>query len=196
MQLAHIQGPTESVNLGERVTFTEITPDATAWEWFFGESGKVDEHGKMASHVYRSTGYKTVTVYVTTPKGKLSGTATINVKVKQLDMPMPTIAPKDLAPAGGGGPTGVAKKNKFIADFTKFMTTADFNERVKLMDGFKKLVCNMGMEIKAKRKKKSLAEFCQMVIQDKDANEVKSLEVNFDDAQDCVSGLQVDYKGK
>ena len=202
IQLAQIQGPADDVYVGDKLSFTELTPDATEWEWAFGESGKVDAKTKDVSHVYTSTGYKKVTVFVTTPSGRLSGTYTVNVKAKDAGVRPQMLTPKDIA--GATKPTGEAKKKLFETKLTAFLSQADIGARTKLYNEMRQLVCNPKIQvlwvtpILKKNKKMSFDDFCSEVIGDKDTYNVSEQVVNFDMAKDkdCVTDVRVKMKSK
>lgn len=200
LQLAQIQGPSGAIYVGDPVPFSELTPDATAWEWTFGESGKVDKRDKQTSYIFHSSGYKTVTVYVTTPSGKLSGSFTVNVKDKSIDIKPQMMTPKDIA--GAAKPTGAAKKKLFETKLTAFLTQDDMSARSKLFNEMLPLVCDKKENVRwitpwfKKDKNKSFEDFCGEIISDKKVYKITDLNVSFDDAKDCVSGLTVKMKGK
>jgi PKD repeat protein len=200
LQLAQIQGPSDAVYVGDRVPFSEMTPDATSWEWTFGESGKVDARDKQASYVFHSAGYKTVTVYANTPSGKLSGSFTVNVRNKEAAAAAPIITPKAIA--GAAKPTGAAKKALFESKFNAFLTQPDLSVRTKIFNEMEQLICSPAIQVLwitpalKKNKKKSFADFCQGIIGDKDVYSVSELTVDFDMAKDCVSNVTVKMKAK
>jgi PKD repeat protein len=200
IQLAQIQGPSGDVFVGDKITLNELTADGTAWEWAFGESGKVDFKTHQASYVYTTPGYKTVTVFVTTPSGKLSGTYTVNVKSKDAGVKSQMLTPKDIA--GAMKPTGAAKKKLFETKLTAFLAQPDIAARQKLYNEMRELVCSPKIQvlwitpILKKNKKISFDEFCVQVMNDKDSYNVSEQTVSFDDAKDCVSDLRVKMKSK
>ena len=201
VQLAQIQGPPNTY-IGDAVHFSEMTPNATSWEWTFGESGKVDAKTRDASYAFHTAGYKTVTVYANTPTGKLNGTFTINVKAKEAAQSAPVITPKTIAEAGPKAPTGAAKKALFESKLKAFLTAADMNARPKLYGEMNALVCDAQMQVLwitpvlKKNKKKTFGDFCQTVIGDKDVYTITELNISFDDAKDCVSAMTVKMKAK
>lgn len=200
IQLAQIQGPAGDVFVGDRVSLTELTPDATAWEWAFGESGKVDFKTKDVSYVYASPGYKKVTVFVSTPSGKLSGNYTVNVKNRDAGFKTQMLTPKDIA--GAVKLTGAAKKRAFETKLTAFLTQKDIGARNKLYNEMRDLVCSPKIQvlwvtpILKKNKKMGFDEFCVEVMNDKDAYTISEQTVNFDEAKDCVSDLRLKMKAK
>ena len=196
--LAQISGPTGQVYIGDKVPFSEKTEGATSWDWTFGENGKVDAHDRQVTYTYMSPGYKTVTVYVNTPNGKLSGTFTVNVKSKDAGVKTQLITPADVPK----GPTGAAKKNLFEAKLTSFLTKNDMSSRTKLYTDMEQLVCNGNIPVLwitpkfRKDKKTSFDEFCRGVISDKDVYIITSIDMKYDDAKDCVNGITVKMKAK
>ncbi|MGS2763996.1 PKD domain-containing protein [Sinomicrobium sp. M5D2P9] len=50
--------------VNEPVTFTDSTSHAKSWEWRFGEGEKIDAIDKNPSHTYKTTGEKTVSLFV------------------------------------------------------------------------------------------------------------------------------------
>jgi PKD repeat protein len=200
IQLAQIQGPSGDVYVGDRITVSEMTPEGTDWEWAFGESGKVDFKTKQASYVYHTQGYKKITVFVSTPSGKLSGTYTINVKSKDGGLKAQMLTPKDIA--GALKPTGAAKKKLFETKLTAFLAQNDIGARQKLYNEMKELVCNPQIHvlwvtpILKKNKNRHFEDFCIEVMNDKDAYSVSEQTVKFDNDKDCVSDVTVKMKTK
>lgn len=200
IQLAQIQGPSGDVYVGDRITLNELTAEGTGWEWAFGESGKVDFKTQQVSYVYTTPGYKKVTVFVSTPSGKLSGTYTVNVKNKDAGVKSQMLTPKDIA--GAMKPTGAAKKKLFETKLTAFLAQADIGARQKLYNEMHELVCNPRIPvlwvtpILKKNKKMGFDEFCVQVMHDKDAYTVSEQTVGFDSAKDCVSDVKVKMKSK
>lgn len=198
--LAQIQGPTGQVTVGDKVPFIEKTEGATAWEWTFGESGKVDARTKEVSYAFQSAGYKTVTVYVNSPNGKLSGTFTVNVKNKDTDVKPQMVTPKEIA--GAAKPTGAAKKALFETKLRSFLTQDNFSARNKLVTDMEQLICGNNIQvlwitpILKKNKKKGFDDFCREVIGDKDTYNISDLSVDFDFTKDCVNGVTVKMKAK
>lgn len=200
IQLAQIQGPSGDIYVGDKLTLNELTPEGTAWEWAFGESSKVDFKTRQASYVYTTPGYKTVTVYVTTPSGKLSGTYTVNVKNKDIAIKSQMLTPKDIA--GAMKPTGAAKKKLFETKLTAFLTQKDIGARTKLYNEMRDLVCSPKIPVLwvtpvlKKNKKMAFDEFCVEVMNDKDTYTINEQTVNFDNAKDCVSNMVLKMKSK
>jgi PKD repeat protein len=200
IQLAQIQGPAGDVYVGDRLSLTELTPDATEWEWAFGESGKVDAKTKDVVHVFTTAGYKNITVYVTTPSGKLSGTYSVNVKTKDAGGKTQMLTPKEIA--GAMKLTGAAKKKAFETKLSAFLATQDISARQKLYNEMHDLVCSPQIHvlwitpILKKNKNKGFDEFCVEVMHDKDAYNVSEQTVTFDDAKDCVSDVRIKMKAK
>ena len=200
LQLAQIQGPSGAIYVGDPVPFNELTDEGTAWEWTFGESGKVDKRDRQTSYIFHSAGYKTVTVYVSTPTGKLSGSFTVNVKDKSIDMKPQMMTPKDIA--GAGKITGAAKKKLFETKLMSFLTQDDMTERSKLFNEMLPLVCDKSEPVRwitpwfKKDKNKSFADFCGEIISDKKVYKITDMKVDFDDGKDCVSGMTIKMKGK
>jgi PKD repeat protein len=198
--LAQIQGPTGQVTVGDKVPFMEKTEGATAWEWTFGESGKVDARAKEVSYAFQSAGYKTVTVYVNSPNGKLSGTFTVNVKNKDTDVKPQMVTPKEIA--GAAKPTGAAKKALFETKLRSFLSQDNFSARNKLVTDMEQLVCGNNIQVLwitpvlKKNKKKGFDDFCREVIGDKDTYNISELSVDFDFNKDCVNGVTVKMKAK
>jgi PKD repeat protein len=196
IQLAQIQGPSGDIYVGDKLSLSELTTEGTAWEWAFGESGKVDFKTRQSSYIYTTPGYKTVTVFVTTPSGKLSGTYTVNVKNKDIASKSQMLSPKDIA--GAMKPTGAAKKKQFETKLTAFLAQKD-NRLYKEMC---ELVCNPKISVLwvtptfQKNKPMAFDDFCAKVMKDKDTYTVTEQTVNFDYAKDCVSDMVVKMKKK
>ena len=198
--LAQIQGPTGQVTVGDRVPFMEKTDGATAWEWTFGESGKVDARDRQVTYAFQSAGYKTVTVYVNSPNGKLSGTFSVNVKNKDTDVKPQMVTPKEIA--GAAKPTGAAKKALFETKLRSFLTQDNFSARNKLVGDMEQLICNNMIQVLwitpvlKKNKKKGFDDFCREVIGDKDTYNITELSIDFDNTKDCVNAVTVKMKAK
>ncbi|MCW3128080.1 MAG: domain containing protein [Bacteroidetes bacterium] len=200
IQLAQIQGPAGDVYAGDRISLTELTPDGTEWEWAFGESGKVDAKTKDVSHIYTTTGYKKISVFVTTPSGKLSGTYTVNIKNRDVGTKAQMLTPKDIA--GAMKPTGAAKKKLFETKLTAFLTANDIGARQKLHNEMRELVCSPQIHVLwitpwlKKNKNMTFDDFCVEVMHNKDAYNITEQTVTFDDAKDCVNDVRLKMKAK
>jgi len=71
----------DSAFVGEPVTFKDNTPEATAWEWRFGENGSVDATKKEATYIYLTPGYKKISLKINGRNDRV-GETTIYVKEK------------------------------------------------------------------------------------------------------------------
>lgn len=194
IELAHIQGPSEA-NIGQTVKFIELTAEATTYEWLFSESGKVDSREKSPSYAFTSKGYKTVTVYVTTPKGRLSGTLTVNVKDKDAPIAPVIIA----APAVDNTPklSTQEKKNLFTNGFTAFITSNDDATRQKAMDKFKPFICGPDAPVyKNGKEAVGIMIFCTDLQNKNKVCKVKAMSIDWNEGSDCLKAVHLDYKEK
>lgn len=193
LEMAHIQGPTEA-RIGQSINFTELTENATAYEWLFSESGKVDAKTKSPSYVFQSTGYKTITVYVTSAKGRITGTLTVNVKDKDAVITAPVIkAPVDNTPKL----STQEKKNLFTNGFTTFVTSSDDATRQNAMEKFKPYICGPDAPVyKNGKEAVGIMIFCKD-LQDKNKFcKVKSMNIDWNDGSDCLKAVHLEYKEK
>lgn len=54
----------KTIEVGKEITVIDKTPNATTWEWRFGETAGVNSTKKMAKYVYETPGLKTVALVV------------------------------------------------------------------------------------------------------------------------------------
>jgi hypothetical protein len=194
LELAHIQGPTEAF-IGQAIKFTEITENATAYEWLFGESGKVDAREKSPTYIFKTTGYKTIAVYVTSPKGRTSGTLTINVKEKDVAVSVPVAnnAPADNSPKY----TTQEKKNLFTNGFTAFITSTDDATRQKALEKFKPFICGADAPVyKNGKEAVGIILFCKDLQNKNKYCKVKSMNIDWNEGSDCLKAVHLEYKEK
>jgi hypothetical protein len=193
LELAHIQGPSEA-KVGQGVKFTEITEGATAYEWLFSESGKVDSREKSPTYAFKSVGYKTITVYVTSPKGRTTGTLTVNVKDKDVAI----VAPSNPAPVDNTPKyTTQEKKDIFLNNFTTFVTTTDDATRQKSMEKFRQFICGADAPVyKNGKDAVGIILFCKDLQNKNKYCKVKSMTIDWNDGADCLKAVHLDYKEK
>jgi PKD repeat protein len=67
-----------TAQVGEMIIFTDSTPNATSWNWRFGETNTVDATTPIASYTYSTPGLKDVSLVV---NGSMEGYSTIDVKM-------------------------------------------------------------------------------------------------------------------
>lgn len=54
----------ETIVVGESLTVSDKTPNATTWEWRFGETSRVNSRSRYAKYIYKEPGLKTVSLIV------------------------------------------------------------------------------------------------------------------------------------
>jgi hypothetical protein len=64
----------------EPIRFQDMTPDATSWEWRFGETGRVDAVKKNAVYAFKSPGIKTIHLIV---NGRLDKVASHVIYIRE-----------------------------------------------------------------------------------------------------------------
>jgi hypothetical protein len=100
-----------TADLYKQVTFRDSTPDATRWEWNFGENGidAVDATGQVVSYAYKTPGYKDIYVRINGNPNRI-GTWQIyvnEIRPQQAEADKPV--PGKRAPRGPGGLGNIAK---------------------------------------------------------------------------------------
>ena len=194
IELAHIQGPAEAL-VGQAIKFTEITANATAYEWMFSESGKVDSRDKSPTYIFKKPGYKTITVYLNSPKGRISGTLTVNVKDKDAPIaaPIANNQPVDNSPKY----TTQEKKNIFTNSFTSFITSTDDASRQKALDKFKPFICSAEAPVYKNGKDAiGIILFCKDLQNKNKFCKVKSMSIDWNEGSDCLKAVHLEYKEK
>jgi hypothetical protein len=105
------------------VTFIDSTPNATTWQWKFGETGLIDATGKTPVYIYKTPGVKTIALTV---NGRMDKTIlrTLYIKDHELNNNSPksmanqrdnNAFPKNDRPAGqpaGGHTLNIPKEPK------------------------------------------------------------------------------------
>ena len=86
-----ISGPT-TAKMGESVTYTDNTPDATEWTWMMMETGEIDSREKSITYTFKTPGMKTIRV----KNNKARNMGTLKIKVS----PSPSVASKRPAKSG------------------------------------------------------------------------------------------------
>jgi PKD repeat protein len=196
--IAQLTGPRDAV-VGQPVTFKNLTPDASKFEWNFGESYKTDATTAEPKYTFRTSGYKTVTLRV---NGDMVGTMTVFVKVKPSEK-------KDLkGNSSGNGPginvlnggpttitlndqlnTGPAKKDSVKVADTKPKAPSIANDQLEglfkqVVDGHKKasdfsayIEPNRNITVYLNNKGMTLHILCQKLREIKSSRKIKDLTI-------------------
>ena len=77
--------------INEQVTFRDSTPNATSWEWNFGDDNTIDAIDRDATHIYSTPGMKTVTLKIN-GRADMAGYRNINIIPLQAGKPQAGIA--------------------------------------------------------------------------------------------------------
>lgn len=193
LELAHIQGPAEAT-VGQSVKFTELTSGATSYEWLFSESGKVDARTQSPSYAFKTPGYKTVTVYVNGPKGRTSGTLTVNVKAKEAaSAPAMPSAPADNSPKY----STQEKQNIVTNAFSDFISSNDDVVRNKALEKMKPFICSADIPVyKNEKSATGIIAFCKDLQNRNKTCKVKNLSIDWNNGSDCLKAVHLEYKEK
>ncbi len=85
---------TEEIYVGEEVTFTDKTKDATSWDWNFGDNSTEEAVDALVKHIFLSAGPFDVKLVV---NGKYTGTKKIYVSEKVLVVDTVPMIPIEIA---------------------------------------------------------------------------------------------------
>ena len=194
-----------TIKVGEQLVVKDLTPNASTWEWRFGETAGANSTNKVASYVYETHGLKTVSLVVngdikhaTSKKIEVlpientdtrdeitSVTRTIGKQIK--DAP-------DTKPLGSQGDAPILKNDgpktaPNISD-NQFKNKLILVSRKKLsVDSFKDYLCgNLNMPIIVNGEKTTFLQFCELI----QIKNVKIKEVKlFKDSNNCITNITV-----
>lgn len=216
-KLASFEVP-KFIKVGEVLKVKDQSPNATQWEWRFGETADVNSTLQNPTYVYKTPGIKTITL-VTNGDPKYASHIKIQVLKGKKNISLPLTknlvkdrnkrqnsnlkyTPKDELPEAPNGLSGIpetpqktapapTKKSISKAGFEKMLlNVSEKNATARDFDAY--LCGNLSIPAIVKNKKTTFRELCQKITGKKIT--IKNLQLFKNKQSGCIEYIKLDYK--
>ncbi len=198
----------ESIVVGETLTISDKTPNASTWEWRFGETASVNSKNRYAKYVYKEPGLKTVSLIV---NGNVKYIAKKRINVIPLNEKVTRINPiRKKKTLGWNLPNkprdyddNEPEKNKASEPKSApLISNASFKKKLFLVskkqmnpNQFSPYFCgDINKKVVVNGKNTTFLVFCESIKGKK--IKIRELSVFREDGSNCIKTLTINYKKK
>lgn len=197
----------ESITVGETLTVSDKTPNASTWEWRFGETANINSKSRYAKYIYKEPGLKTISLIV---NGDVEYIAKKRINVLPIEEKVTRINPirkkKTLGWDLPEKPKGVDEKTKDEKDkkpkSAPLISTSSFKKKLYLVSKkqmnpkkFATYFCgDINKKIVVNGKNTTFLVFCE----DIKGNKIKIRELSIfrEENSNCIKTLTINFKKK
>ncbi|MCF6350817.1 MAG: PKD domain-containing protein [Flavobacteriaceae bacterium] len=194
----------DDIIVGETLEVSDKTPNASTWEWRFGETAKANSTKKSAEYIYKTSGFKTVSLIVNgdikylkkiiinvLPKEE----KIVKIKSKPWSRPPPKRFIKDNPINMGEEKEEEKEKPKEIP----FISENDFKEKLLLVskgelkpNHFNEYLCGINKDIIVNKKLTTFLIFCEKIKNKK--IKIKEFSILRDSGSNCIKTITINYR--
>lgn len=196
--------------INEQVMFHDSTPNATSWEWNFGDDNTIDAIDRDATHIYSTPGMKTVTLKIN-GRADMADYRNINIIAPQAGKPQAGITrPGGKRPQAIGiphvqekpeglplGDGGQAKAEETVVNTPEITSDQVRSFLMKVIEGtqgaagFSQQLCGkMDLMVTYNKKQMPFTEMCKQLDKIK-KRRVKSLNFQIKQDNGCIITMEV-----
>ncbi|MDC1161819.1 PKD domain-containing protein [Tenacibaculum sp.] len=187
-----------SILVGEKLTVIDKTPNASTWEWRFGETANINSKERIAKYTYKESGLKTVSLIVNGDVQHMIKKRINVLPIEQEDERINDITAvqrtvddgiKD-KPLDAMDSNGAPKSVPFISE-SQFKNNLILVSKKKMsVNSFKKYLCgDLNKSIIVNGKKTSFLAFCEL-IKDKKLK-IKEVKLYRDKGSNCIKDVTI-----
>ncbi|MGB1283116.1 MAG: PKD domain-containing protein [Polaribacter sp.] len=179
-----------SIRVGKKLVVVDKTPNASTWEWRFGETAGANSTKKLAKYVYETPGLKTVSLVV---NGDIKHATSKKIQVLRKRSTIRTLG----RPINDAPTFDPLEEDMFPEEEVPYITEKQFKYNLNLVarkksnvSTFKKYLCgDLKKSIIVNGKRTTFSELCELIAIKK--LKIKEVKLYREDDSNCITDIAI-----